>query len=192
MENNDNNNLDELEQLKAQYETLKRQFDQQEIVNDSMLSNATKKSISKLQRELLVRIIIMTVLTPLIVFELLGIYFLPWCLGIIALNLYIYLKTKKINSESLNVADYVTKIHKMIKFYKIVGNILGIFFSLFLLILGTVVLISLWPSIKGIAFFCGCILADIAIVVIYHVIDKVFIKSDVEITLEGVLKDLEQ
>ena len=40
MENNENNNLSELDQLKAQYETLKQQFDQQEIVNrkSSMIS----------------------------------------------------------------------------------------------------------------------------------------------------------
>ena len=40
MENNENNNLNELEQLKAEYETLKGQLDQQEIVNDRLMKSA--------------------------------------------------------------------------------------------------------------------------------------------------------
>lgn len=39
MENQDNNNLNELEQLKAQYEALKEQFDQQEILNDKLVKS---------------------------------------------------------------------------------------------------------------------------------------------------------
>ena len=42
MENQENNNLSELEQLKAQYETLKEQFDQQEIVNDKLVKSVLK------------------------------------------------------------------------------------------------------------------------------------------------------
>ena len=37
MENQDNNNLSELERLKADYETLKQQFEKQEIVNDRLM-----------------------------------------------------------------------------------------------------------------------------------------------------------
>ena len=44
MENNENNNLSELDQLKAQYETLKQQFDQQEIVNDRLMKSSIKHS----------------------------------------------------------------------------------------------------------------------------------------------------
>lgn len=40
----ENNNLNELEQLKAQYETLKEQFDQQEIVNDRLMKSSVKHS----------------------------------------------------------------------------------------------------------------------------------------------------
>lgn len=46
MENNENNNLNELEQLKAQYETLKQQFDQQEIVNSKLMETIIKNNIS--------------------------------------------------------------------------------------------------------------------------------------------------
>ncbi len=43
MENKDNN-VNELEQLKAQYETLKQRFDQQEIVNDRLIKSSIKDS----------------------------------------------------------------------------------------------------------------------------------------------------
>ncbi len=45
MEKNDNNNLSELDQLKAQYETLKQQFDQQEIVNDRLMKSSIKRNV---------------------------------------------------------------------------------------------------------------------------------------------------
>ena len=45
MENQENNNLSELEQLKAQYETLKEQFDQQEIVNDRLMKSSIKRNV---------------------------------------------------------------------------------------------------------------------------------------------------
>ena len=50
MENNENNNLSELNQLKAQYETLKQQFDQQEIVNDRLMKSSIKKSVNFYKR----------------------------------------------------------------------------------------------------------------------------------------------
>ena len=45
MENNDNNNISELDQLKAQYETLKQQFDQQEIINDRLMKSSIKSNV---------------------------------------------------------------------------------------------------------------------------------------------------
>lgn len=50
MENNDNNNLSELDQLKAQYETLKQQFDQQEIVNDRLMKSSIKSNVDFFMR----------------------------------------------------------------------------------------------------------------------------------------------
>ena len=46
MENNENNNLSELDQLKAQYETLKQQFDQQEIVNDRLMKSSIRSNVN--------------------------------------------------------------------------------------------------------------------------------------------------
>ena len=45
MEQQENNNLSELDQLKAQYETLKQQFDQQEIVNDRLMKSSIKRNV---------------------------------------------------------------------------------------------------------------------------------------------------
>ena len=50
MENNENNNLSELDQLKAQYETLKEQFDQQEIVNDRLMKSSIKNNVNFFMR----------------------------------------------------------------------------------------------------------------------------------------------
>lgn len=50
MEKNDNNNLSELDQLKAQYETLKQQFDQQEILNDRLLKSSIKRNVDFFMR----------------------------------------------------------------------------------------------------------------------------------------------
>ena len=46
MENNENNNLSELDQLKTQYETLKQQFDQQEIVNDKLMKSSIRSNVN--------------------------------------------------------------------------------------------------------------------------------------------------
>ena len=45
MENQENNNMSELDQLKAQYETPKQQFDQQEIVNDRLMKSSIKSNV---------------------------------------------------------------------------------------------------------------------------------------------------
>lgn len=50
MENQENKNLNELEQLKAQYETLKQQFEQQEIVNDRLMKSSIRHGIDFYQR----------------------------------------------------------------------------------------------------------------------------------------------
>ena len=75
MENNENNNLNELEQLKAQYETLKQQFDQQEIVNDRLMKSSITHSIGFYKRYRWTQV----VLYPLA--ALLGVLIIDWELG---------------------------------------------------------------------------------------------------------------
>ncbi len=75
MENNDNNNLSELDQLKAQYETLKQQFDQQEIVNDRLMKSSIDQSVGFYKRNRWGQV----VLYPLA--ALLGVLIIKWDMG---------------------------------------------------------------------------------------------------------------
>ncbi|MBR4467848.1 MAG: hypothetical protein IKS53_00280 [Bacteroidales bacterium] len=75
MENNENNNLNELDQLKAQYETLKQQFDQQEIVNDRLMKSSIDQSLGFYKRNRWGQV----VLYPLA--ALLGVLIIKWNMG---------------------------------------------------------------------------------------------------------------
>lgn len=74
MENQENNNQNELDQLKAQYETLKQQFDQQEIVNDRLMKTAIQTNINFFTRNRKVAMIVYPILAVLmyIYFEVMG------------------------------------------------------------------------------------------------------------------------
>ena len=75
MENQNNNNLTELDQLKAQYETLKQQFDQQEIVNDRLMKSSIRHSTDFYKRYRWTQII----LYPLM--AIIGLLFIKWYQG---------------------------------------------------------------------------------------------------------------
>ena len=184
MENN------ELEEMRAQLDVLNKKLEGEAIVSETMLSNATKKSVSKMQRRLLIRIIVAIVLSPL-VFTFGGLWILIWCLGVIALNLYVYLKTKKIYAEPLDVADFTSQTHKIIKTYKRTRKILFIFFSVSFLALGIFLLLVTGFSAQAFSRFFFILVFAIFSSVIYFVVEEVFVKPDVELTLEQVLHDLE-
>jgi hypothetical protein len=107
------------------------------------------------------------------------------------LNVYVLLKTRKTLTKPLDVAEYTKHTHRVIKIFRWGRLILFIFFSLWLVYVGTLNLIHFGLTEKGIGILCGCIIFDIVLASFYYVIDEVFVKPDVEITLEGVLKDLE-
>ena len=75
MENNENNNLSELDQLKAQYETLKQQFDQQEIVNDRLMKSSIKHSTDFYKRYRTIQFMVY----PLMV--IVGLLTIKWLFG---------------------------------------------------------------------------------------------------------------
>ena len=75
MENQENNNLSELDQLKAQYETLKQQFDQQEIVNDRLMKSSIKRSTDFYKRYRTIQFIVY----PLMV--IVGLLTIKWLFG---------------------------------------------------------------------------------------------------------------
>lgn len=185
MENN------ELDEMRAQLATLNEKLEKESIVSDKHISEATKKHISEMQRKLLIRMIVVAVLTPFICLWI-GWYFLPWCLGVISLNLYIYLKTRRWNLESLNVAENSKRIHKMMKVYRRTRRLLMIFFCMFLILVGVIVLIATKASIEGVSKFAFCLYIDIIVVGLYYVIDKIAVRPDVELVLEGILKELEE
>ena len=180
----------ELEEMKAQLAVLNEKLEGEAIVSDTLLSNATKKSVSQMQRKLLVRIIIAAVLAYF-VYGFLGLWFLEWLLGTMVLNVYVLLKTRKTLTKPLDVAEYTKQTHRVIKIFRWGRLILFVFFSLWLVYVGILNLIHFGLTEKGIGILCGCIIFDIVLASFYYVIDEVFVKPDVEITLEGVLKDLE-
>ena len=75
MENQENNNLSELDQLKAQYETLKQQFDQQEIVNDRLMKSSIKHSTDFYKRYRTIQFMVY----PLMV--IVGLLTIKWLFG---------------------------------------------------------------------------------------------------------------
>lgn len=75
MEKNDNNNLSELDQLKAQYETLKQQFDQQEILNDRLMKSSIKRSTDFYKRYRTIQFMVY----PLMV--IVGLLTIKWLFG---------------------------------------------------------------------------------------------------------------
>ena len=184
MENN------ELEEMRSQLSVLNGKLENETIVSDTMLSNATKKSISQMQKKLLIRIAVAAVLAYFID-GFLGHWFLYWLLGAMVLNIFIYFRVRKIKTQSMNVADNSKYIHKTLKIYKRCRTILFVFFALFLVFVGILNLIYFWGTEKGIEIFCYCILFDIFLASLYYVIDDVFVQPDVVITLEGIIKDLE-
>ena len=185
-----------MDEMRAQLNLLNEKLEGEAIVSEAMLSNATKTSVSKLQRKLLIRMIVYAILTPLITWFF-GPYFLVWCMGIIILDLFIYLKIRKINSDSWDMASYSGQANKMIKIYKRWSKFLRIFFSLFFVLLGVSLLV--WNlclsnpiTLNMVVFFLLDLILTIIISVSYYIVSEVFVSPDVEITLERVLKDLEK
>ena len=125
MENQENKNLNELEQLKAQYETLKQQFEQQEIVNDRLMKSSIRHSTGFYRRYRRMQII----LYPL--FAIIGILCVKWyqgndlslmlfwltfCLLCFVIEL---LLTRKLKIKELENNDLLTLSHQARNFKKL-------------------------------------------------------------------------
>jgi len=186
---------DELEEMKAQLATLNEKLESESIVNERHFSEATKKHVSELQRKLIGRIIMFTLLAAYFYWKLeLGI-FLLWSLGILVISIYMYLVVRKGNSTSMPVTEYARRLRKALKIYKIGNRFMWILTIILILAWGTYVLIlncisnevvpitafGVFMVCFFIAFFMG----------IYYYITNVCISPDVELMLEEVLEDLE-
>ena len=185
----------ELEEMKAQLATLNEKLDGESIVDEMHFSEATKKHVSKLQRKLIGRIIIFGVLTPILSYFL-GLYFGLWCLGIIALSIYVYRITRKTYSTSMTVAEYTQRIRKALKTYKKANKFMWILSILFILAFGTYVLIYVLISHssnlgQAIVVFIVCCFIALFMWVCYY-ISNVCVSPDVELMIEDVLIDLDE
>ena len=189
MENN------ELEEMRAQLATLNEKLENESIVDERLVSEATKKPVSELQRKLIGRIIIFSVLAPFL-YYFLGLYFGLWCLGIVILSIYVYRMTSKTYSASMTVTEYTQRIRKALKIYKKANKFMWILSVLLILAFGTYVLIYVLVSHSSnlgqafVVFFVCCFIA-LTMWVSYYV-SNVYVSPDVELMLEMVLEDLEK
>ena len=114
MEQQENNNLSELDQLKAQYETLKQQFDQQEIVNDRLMKSSIKRNVDFFTRYRRRQYILypLAILIGLLVINWefdnnlsLRLFWIAYCLVSFAIELWM---TRKLRIKTLENNDLLT------------------------------------------------------------------------------------
>jgi hypothetical protein len=187
MENN------ELEEMRAQLATLNEKLENESIVDKRLVSEATKKHVSELQRKLIGNIIIYTAWAAYCYWKLeLGI-FLFFCLGNLILSIYLYRVARKGSSASMPMAEYARRIRMALKIYKRVNMLMWVLTALLILAWGAYVLILNWPSNLEIVlpiFFVCCFIALFMWVSYY--IGYVCVSPDVELMLEQVLEDLDK
>lgn len=188
---------DELEVMRAQLATLNEKLENESIVDEKHFNEATKKHLSELQRKLIGRIIVFSVLTPIASYFL-GLYFGLWCLGIIVLSIYVYRMTRQNYSTSMTMAEYTQRIRKAQKNYKKANKFMWIFSIAFIMLFSILVATSLsiehWSS-RGIAGVLGAVIVCFYIAItlgVSYYISNVCISSNVELILEQVLADLEK
>ena len=190
MENN------ELSAMRAQLATLNEKLEGESIVDEKHFSEATKKHLSKLQRKLIVRIVMFTLMAAYFYWKLeLGI-FLIWSLGLLVTSIYVYWVVRKGNSASMPITEYARRLRKALKIYKRINMIMWVLTALLVLAWGTYVLVlnciskEVVPiAVFGVFMVCFFIAFFMGI---YYYITNVCISPDVELILEQVLEDLEK
>ena len=185
MENN------ELEEMRAQLATLNEKLEKESIVDERLVSEASKKHVSELQRKLIGRIVIITLWAAYFYWRLeLGI-FLLLCVGLLIISIYMYCVVRHGNSASLPVTEYARQLRKALKIYKIGNRLMWILTIILILAWGTYVLVLNWPSNLEQAFIVlfVCFLIALLLLVAYF-ISNVYVTPDVELKLEMVLEDL--
>jgi len=138
MENQDNNNLNELEQLKAQFETLKEQLDQQEIVNDRLMKSSIKHSTDFYKRYRRNQIIIYPIVAILGLLSILWIFgnnlslllfWLTFCVVCFVFELWMTrdLQTKtKENNDLLTLSNQARSFKKLYSIFVVLSITVGI------------------------------------------------------------------
>ena len=183
----------ELEEMRAQLATLNGKLDNESIVDERLVNEATKKHVSELRRKLIGRIVIITLWATYFYWKLeLGI-FLLWCVGLLVISIYTYLVVRQGNSASMPVTEYARRLRKTLKIYKIGNRFLWILTILLIMAWATYVLVLNWPSNLEQAFIIlfMCFLFALILLVTFF-ISNVYITPDVELKLEQILEDLEK
>ena len=181
----------ELEEMRAQLATLNEKLENESIVDERLVSEATKKHVSELQRKLIGRIVIITLWAAYFYWRLeLGI-FLLLCVGLLIISIYMYCVVRHGNSASLPLTEYARQLRKALKIYKIGNRFMWILTIILILVWGTYVLVLNWSSNLEQAFIVlfVCFLIALLLLVAYF-ISNVYVTPDVELKLEMVLEDL--
>ena len=187
MENN------ELEEMRAQLATLNEKLDNESIVDERLVSEATKKHLSELQRKLIGRIVLISAWAVFFYWRLeLGI-FLLWCVGLLLISIYTYFVVRQGNSVYMPMTEYARRLRKALKIYKIGNRFLWILTIILILAWATYVLVLNWPSnleqVFTVFFVCSMIAL---ILLVAYFIKNVYVSPEVELKLEMVLEDLEK
>lgn len=146
MENQNNNNLSELDQLKAQYETLKERFEQQEIINDRLLKSSIRHSTDFYKRYRRIE----TILYPLV--AIIGFLYIKlqfggdlslmlfWgsfvavCLGVeLCITRKLRIKTLE-NNDLLTLSNHARSFRKLFSLYIVMSLIPAVILVLGILI----------------------------------------------------------
>jgi len=138
MENQENNNLSELDQLKAQYETLKQQFDQQEIVNDRLMKSSIKHSADFYRRYRWLQIVLypLAAIIGLLVIKWLldnnlsaRLFWVTFCVVCFAIELLmtrkLYIKTLE-NNDLLALSNHARNYKKLFSVFTILNYSTGL------------------------------------------------------------------
>ena len=174
----ENNNLNELEQLKAQYETLKEQLDQQEIVNDRLMKSSVKHSVDFYKRYRWLQVISY----PLIAF--IGLVIINWyldgsfsakvfwatfCLAGLIIEL---LLTRKLQLKTLENEDLLTLSNHARGFKRLFSLFLILNYSMVMIVVGGFLMSEIGKGVAnlGVAMvLLGIVMVFVIIVGIWEV-----------------------
>lgn len=174
----ENNNQNELEQLKAQYETLKEQLDQQEIVNDRLMKSSVKHSVDFYKRYRWLQVISY----PFLAF--LGLVFFNWyldgsfsakvfwvtfCLAGLIIEL---LLTRKLQLKTLENEDLLTLSNHARGFKRLFSLFLILNYSTVMIVVGGFLMSKIGEGVAnlGVAMLLlGIVMVFVIIVGIWEI-----------------------
>ena len=172
MENQNNNNFSELDQLKAQYETLKEQFDQQEIVNDRLMKSSIKHSTDFYGRYRRMQIILYPLAAIIGILCVkcfqgnhlsLSLFWLTFCSVCFAIELWL---TRKLKSKELENNDLLTMSHQARNFKKLFSLFTALNYSTAMIIAIGLVIARMGKDIN-LSNFGAMILSFLALLLVF-------------------------